>query len=132
MAGEIPLELTLQMGRYVLALPYLIRSRRLASICRPVSQVAGEIRGTLDRAKYMLSIAESSLADVGLQNTDKPGFRRFIRRTPLGVVLVIAPWKCVILFMPHRWRYNMIPPATHILLRSTRFCQRSLQATRCY
>jgi acyl-CoA reductase-like NAD-dependent aldehyde dehydrogenase len=60
---------------------------------RPVSQNAGEIRGTIERAKYMLSVAESSLADVGLQDTDKPGFRRFIRRTPLGVVLVIAPWK---------------------------------------
>ena len=41
----------------------------------------------------MLSIAESSLADVSLQDTDKPGLRRFIRRTPLGVVFVIAPWK---------------------------------------
>lgn len=42
----------------------------------------------------MLSIAESCLADVSLEYTDKPGFRRFIQRTPLGVVLVIAPWKC--------------------------------------
>ena len=62
-------------------------------MCRPVSQIAGEIRGTVERAKYMLSIAESSLADVSLQDTDKPGLRRFIRRTPLGVVFVIAPWK---------------------------------------
>jgi hypothetical protein len=88
-------------GMFPPALSYPPRSRLLASICRPVSQVAGEIRGTLERAKYMLSIAESSLADVGLQDTDKPGLRRFIRRTPLGVVLVIAPWKCVILFMSH-------------------------------
>ena len=62
-------------------------------MCRPVSQIAGEINGTIERAKFMLSIAESSLADVSLQDTDKPGFRRFIRRTPLGVVFVIAPWK---------------------------------------
>jgi acyl-CoA reductase-like NAD-dependent aldehyde dehydrogenase len=65
----------------------------LGSTCRPVSQNAGEIRGTVERAKYMLSIAESSLADVSLQDTDKPGMRRFIRRTPLGIVLIIAPWK---------------------------------------
>ena len=44
---------------------------------------------------YVLSIAEASLADVPLTNTDKPGFRRFIKRAPLGLVLVIAPWKCV-------------------------------------
>ncbi|KAF8269307.1 succinate semialdehyde dehydrogenase [Lactarius quietus] len=87
MADEIPLELTLQMGR-------------------PVSQVAGEIRGTVERAKYMLSIAESSLDDVGLQDTDKPGFRRFIRRTPLGVVLVIAPWN-----YPYLTSINSILPA---------------------
>jgi acyl-CoA reductase-like NAD-dependent aldehyde dehydrogenase len=29
-------------------------------------------------------------------DTDRPGFRRFIKRTPLGVVLVIAPWKWVL------------------------------------
>lgn len=65
----------------------------LKSLNRPVSQNAGEIRGFLDRADYMLSIAESSLAEVPLTDTDKPGFKRYIKRTPLGVVLVIAPWK---------------------------------------
>ncbi|KAI0067784.1 succinate semialdehyde dehydrogenase [Artomyces pyxidatus] len=87
MGEEIPLELTMQMGR-------------------PVSQNPGEIRGFLDRARYMLSIAESSLADVGLEDTDKPGFRRFIRRTPLGVVLVIAPWN-----FPYLTSVNSVLPA---------------------
>ncbi|KAI0304764.1 succinate semialdehyde dehydrogenase [Russula brevipes] len=87
LSDEIPLELTLQMGR-------------------PVSQNAGEINGTIERAKYMLSIAETSLADVGLQDTDKPGFRRFIRRTPLGVVLVIAPWN-----YPYLTMINSVLPA---------------------
>ena len=57
------------------------------------------MRGTLDRAQYMLSIAQTALADVGLEDTDKPGFKRFIRRAPLGVVLVIAPWKLVLPFV---------------------------------
>ncbi|KAG6837465.1 hypothetical protein H0H93_009008 [Arthromyces matolae] len=70
---EIPLDLTLQMGR-------------------PVSQGAGEVRGFVERAEYLLSIAETQLADVQLKDTDKPGFRRFIKRVPLGVVFVIAPW----------------------------------------
>ncbi|KAF8908450.1 NAD-aldehyde dehydrogenase [Mucidula mucida] len=87
MADEIPMELTLQMGR-------------------PVSQCPGEVRGFLDRAEYMLSIAESSLADVPLTNTDKPGFRRFIKRTPLGVVLVIAPWN-----FPYLVSINSVLPA---------------------
>ncbi|KAF9459131.1 NAD-aldehyde dehydrogenase [Collybia nuda] len=87
MSDEIPLELTLQMGR-------------------PVSQGAGEIRGFLERAEYMLSIAAKSLADVSLEDTDKPGFRRFIRRTPLGVVLVIAPWN-----FPYLVSINSVLPA---------------------
>lgn len=58
-----------------------------------MSQGAGEIRGFAERAEYMLSIAAQSLADVPLTDTDKPGFRRFIKRIPLGVVLVVAPWK---------------------------------------
>ena len=96
MRKEIPLELTVQMGRYVVAL--IARgalSYRRAFSSRPVSQTPGEIRGTLERAAYMISIAESSLADVSLADTDKPGFRRYIKRVPMGVVLVIAPWKCV-------------------------------------
>ena len=58
---------------------------------RPVSQTPGELkRGFHERALYMCSQAESALAD--LQVDPKPGFQRFIRREPLGVVLVVAPW----------------------------------------
>ena len=60
-----------------------------------MNQVAGEIRGFLSRAEYMLSIAESALSDVSLEDTDTPGFKRYIKREPLGVVFVIAPWKSV-------------------------------------
>jgi acyl-CoA reductase-like NAD-dependent aldehyde dehydrogenase len=87
MTNEIPMELTLQMGR-------------------PVAQNAGEVRGFLERAEYMLSIAASSLADVALEDTDKPGFRRFIKRTPLGVVLVVAPWN-----FPYLVSINAVLPA---------------------
>lgn len=86
-SGEITQELTLQMGR-------------------PISQAPGEIRGLLERADYMLSIAESQLADLSLQDTDKPGFRRYIKRVPLGVVLVIAPWN-----FPYLVSVNSVLPA---------------------
>ncbi|KAF9493766.1 ALDH-like protein [Pleurotus eryngii] len=59
---------------------------------RPISQGPGEIRGFLERADYLLSIASTSLSDVALTDTDKPGFKRFIKRVPHGVVFVIAPW----------------------------------------
>ncbi len=86
------MELTLQMGRC--ASEISDRLFLIHLLTRPVSQCAGEARGFLDRANYMLSIAESALAGVSLADTDKPGFRRYIKRTPLGVVLVVAPWKC--------------------------------------
>jgi acyl-CoA reductase-like NAD-dependent aldehyde dehydrogenase len=71
-ADELAIELSWQMGR-------------------PVSQTPGELkRGFYERALYMCSQAESALAD--LQVEPKPGFQRFIRREPLGVVLVVAPW----------------------------------------
>ncbi|MFO1349907.1 MAG: aldehyde dehydrogenase family protein [Gammaproteobacteria bacterium] len=71
---------------------------------RPVSQSPGEVRGFEERARYMIAIAESALADidVGL----KAGFHRFIRREPLGVVLAIAPWN-----YPYLTAVNSVIPA---------------------
>ncbi|KAG8900792.1 hypothetical protein FRC00_011136 [Tulasnella sp. 408] len=77
-----------------------------AQMGRPIKQSPGEVRGTVERAKYMISIARSSLADVELKDTDKPGFRRFIKRVPLGVVLVIAPWN-----YPYLTSINSVLPA---------------------
>ena len=58
---------------------------------RPLSQSPGEIkRGFHERALYMCSIAEEALSEVSIP--EKAGFRRFIRREPLGAVLVVAPW----------------------------------------
>ena len=71
-ADELATELSWQMGR-------------------PVSQSPGEIkRGFHERAAYMCGIAEEALSDISLP--EKAGFRRFIRREPLGAVLVVAPW----------------------------------------
>ncbi|KAG8979653.1 hypothetical protein FRB90_008029 [Tulasnella sp. 427] len=77
-----------------------------AQMGRPIKQSPGEVRGTIERAKYMISIARSSLADVELKDTDKPGFRRYIKRVPLGVVLVIAPWN-----YPYLTSINSVLPA---------------------
>lgn len=51
----------------------------------------------------MLAIAASALADINVG--DKPGFARFIRKDPLGVVLVIAAWN-----YPVRLRRWAAPP----------------------
>ena len=71
---------------------------------RPVRFGAGELRGFEERARYMIGIAASALADVVPE--PKEGFRRFIRREPLGTVLVVAPWN-----YPYLTAVNAIIPA---------------------
>jgi len=71
---------------------------------RPIRYAAGEIRGFVERASHMADIAESALADIQLP--EQPGFTRFIRREPLGVALVIAPWN-----YPYLTAVNAVLPA---------------------
>jgi acyl-CoA reductase-like NAD-dependent aldehyde dehydrogenase len=71
---------------------------------RPIRFAAGEIKGFVERATYMADIAEDSLADLHLPA--KAGFKRFIRREPLGVSLVIAPWN-----FPYLTAVNAVVPA---------------------
>ena len=85
-ADEIGAELTWQMGR-------------------PVSQSPMEIRrGFQERARYMTAVASDALADIVAGG--KPGFKRFIRHEPLGVVLVLAPWN-----YPYLTSVNAVVPA---------------------
>jgi acyl-CoA reductase-like NAD-dependent aldehyde dehydrogenase len=84
--GSVAVELAWQMGR-------------------PVSQAPAEItRGFQERARHMISLAPECLADIAAPDQD--GFRRFIRRDPLGTVLVIAPWN-----YPYLTSVNSIVPA---------------------
>jgi len=58
---------------------------------RPIAYTPNEIkRGFQERALHLCSLAETTLADIPVEKKD--GFQRFIRREPLGVVFVIAPW----------------------------------------
>jgi acyl-CoA reductase-like NAD-dependent aldehyde dehydrogenase len=71
---------------------------------RPVAQGAGELGGFEERARYMIEAAPRALADIDPGH--KPGFTRYIRREPLGVVLTIAPWN-----FPYMTAVNAIWPA---------------------
>src|SRR5699024_9147382 len=74
-------------------------------IGRPVAQGGGEVNGFEERARYMLAQAPAALADV-LPGDSKPGYRRYIRRAPVGVVFAIAPWN-----FPYMTAVNSIWPA---------------------
>jgi acyl-CoA reductase-like NAD-dependent aldehyde dehydrogenase len=71
---------------------------------RPV-RYGGEFRGVEERTRGMVRIADSSLAEM-LPDDGRPGFRRTIKREPVGVVLVIAPWN-----YPYLTAVNTIVPA---------------------
>jgi acyl-CoA reductase-like NAD-dependent aldehyde dehydrogenase len=71
---------------------------------RPVRYGAGELRGVEERARHMIAIAADALADIDAG--EKTGFHRFVRREPLGTVLVIAPWN-----YPYLTAVNSIIPA---------------------
>lgn len=74
------------LGRHQLDLAAAITQQ----IGRPISQTPSEVKGCIDRARTMIALASSALADIKPEAID--GFKRFIRRTPMGVVYVIAPW----------------------------------------
>ena len=71
---------------------------------RPLSQSAGEVRGLEERARYMLGIAEKAMEDFIPRTRD--GFETFIRREPLGTILILAPWN-----YPFLTSINSIIPA---------------------
>ena len=73
-------------------------------IGRPISQAAGELKGFKERADYMLSIAEKKLANIDVAKDSN--FKSFIKRRPLGIVFVIAPWN-----YPYLVAVNSIIPA---------------------
>ena len=73
-------------------------------IGRPLRHSPSEMRGFAERARRMIELAPAALADIELN--DKPGFTRFIRHEPLGVVLVLAPWN-----YPYLTSINAILPA---------------------
>ncbi len=71
-ADKIGEELTCQIGRPIAYSPFEIR------------------RGFAERVNYLCDIAEQELSDIAME--PKENFQRFIRREPLGMVLVLAPW----------------------------------------
>ena len=71
---------------------------------RPRSQSPGELRGFEERARHMLAIGPEALADEALP--EKAGLRRFLRRVPLGVVALLAPWN-----YPYLTAVNALVPA---------------------
>ncbi|KAJ8113617.1 hypothetical protein ONZ43_g5116 [Nemania bipapillata] len=57
---------------------------------RPITYTGGEIATAIKRANYMIKISEETLKDT--EGEAEKGFKRFIRKVPVGPVLVIFAW----------------------------------------
>ena len=74
-----------------------------AMMGRPV-RYGGEFGGFNERSQYMAEIAETALADIAVG--EDVTFKRYIKRVPHGVVVVVAPWN-----YPYMTAINTIAPA---------------------
>ena len=83
--NDIATEITWQMGR-------------------PIRHTPGEVRGFEERARYMIGVAPEALAAI--HPREKAGFCRQIKRVPLGIVAVVAPWN-----YPYLTAVNAVLPA---------------------
>lgn len=70
---------------------------------RPV-RYGGEFGGFNERASHMATIAQEALADIKVGEDET--FKRYIKRIPHGVVLVVAPWN-----YPYMTAINTVAPA---------------------
>ena len=71
---------------------------------KPLSQARGELKTCLFRARTMIGLAPEALRDDPLPPT--PGFTRFIRHEPVGVVLDVSAWNYPLLIT-----VNVVVPA---------------------
>jgi acyl-CoA reductase-like NAD-dependent aldehyde dehydrogenase len=69
--AELAEELTVQMGR-------------------PIAFTGKEVTTAIKRAEYLLKISDEVLKDT--DGEPEKGFKRFIRKVPVGPVLVIFAW----------------------------------------
>ncbi len=70
---------------------------------RPV-RFGGEFGGFDERASHMAAIAAEALAPIEVGEDET--FKRYIKRVPLGLVLVVAPWN-----YPYMTAINTVAPA---------------------
>lgn len=76
---ELAKELTEQMGR-------------------PIAYGAKEITTAVARGRYLLKISGDALADT--EGEAERGFKRYIRKEPLGPVLILFAWNVSLLLAP--------------------------------
>ncbi|EDN03161.1 conserved hypothetical protein [Histoplasma mississippiense (nom. inval.)] len=74
---------------------------------RPIAYTGGEITTAVKRGEYLNRISSTVLGDGGTLDTEaEAGFKRYIKKEPVGVVLIIFPWN-----YPYLVLVNSLVPA---------------------
>jgi acyl-CoA reductase-like NAD-dependent aldehyde dehydrogenase len=71
---------------------------------RPIAYTAKEVATAVARGEYLLKISQDVLADT--DGEAEKGFKRFIKKVPVGPVLIMFPWN-----YPYLTLVNSIVPA---------------------
>ncbi|GAA6043155.1 hypothetical protein JCM8097_004345 [Rhodosporidiobolus ruineniae] len=73
---------------------------------RPARYTAAEFATFKDRASWLIDHAEKALEDQNVDEGRPEGFRRIIRRAPVGVCLLVGAWN-----FPYMIQVNALVPA---------------------
>ncbi|KAG1444763.1 hypothetical protein G6F56_010163 [Rhizopus delemar] len=90
---------------------------------RPIRYGHGEVKGVLERSKYMISVAEECLKDTIIEHVPNQ-VKRIQRKEPLGPVFIIAAWN-----YPYLTIVNNVIPA--LLAGNTVLLKQSPQTPQC-
>ncbi|BGP12986.1 hypothetical protein JCM10213_006624 [Rhodosporidiobolus nylandii] len=77
-----------------------------AQMGRPARYTAAELATFKDRAMWLVGAAEKALADENVDEGRPEGFKRIIRRAPMGVCLLVGAWN-----FPYMITVNALIPA---------------------
>ena len=91
--SELAEELTVQMGR-------------------PIAFGGVEVKTAIKRAEYLLKISDEVLKDT--DGEPEKGFKRFIRKVPVGPVLILFAWNVSTMHRP------IVPTSADVSFYSTR------------
>ncbi len=89
---ELAKELTEQMGR-------------------PIAYTAKEVATAVKRGEYLLKISEDTLKDT--DGEPETGFKRFIRKVPVGPVLILFAWNASLAIQMLFLGHCLTMPSTH-------------------
>jgi acyl-CoA reductase-like NAD-dependent aldehyde dehydrogenase len=65
-------------------------------IGRPIVYAAKEVTTAVARGEYLLKISDEALGDT--DGEAEKGFKRYIKKVPVGPVLILFPWNVGIMF----------------------------------